>query len=118
MESQNENQLLSLVNKRMKFWNEETALAEIGTAEPKKSLSIYPVDAPATEALEQFLLFALEETTSPVVEESETQSRSLQVSISSKPSRGLKPTRKPEGISKITGVHEVTRGMARISASS
>lgn len=113
MEAQDENPLFSLVHKRMKFWN-DSSLTEVDVVKSKAVdlTNASNVDTPATAALEQFLRFAVEETLPEDVDESESLGRSLSATLAAKShSLTLKPTYLPQ-----LGVHEVTRGLARITA--
>jgi hypothetical protein len=126
---QDENPLLSLMGEHMKFWDDDQSLlADDSSVSSNKKRRLAPLvaieESPATNALEQFLRFAVEETTEagsfPSMDsmssidscESYLLSKpcSLMMSKQSKPSYHLRHM-------SPTSILDVTRGMAQISAS-
>ena len=118
---QEENPLFTLVRKRMKLWDDEPSLSlpetkplETTTKTAAKiQLKTLVVDTPATEALEQFLLFASSEETDATEDESPIRTNPVTLPPAAK---SLGMTRKTGFMTKLAGVHDVTRGLARITA--
>lgn len=126
------NPLLSLMGEHMKFWNESPALAEESIISSNKKRRLSPlastalaaVETPATAALESFLRFAVDdcEVTSldhfdddssySSIESTATSSPLCVRNFSSFSSKSCHKMMMP------TGIMDVTRGMAQISASS
>jgi hypothetical protein len=112
------NPLLSLMNHHMKFWVDQSSLAEESESSAKRQRMAPSVTdmTPATEALEQFLRFAIEETPLPLPMDDDCSTSSdgdLGSTSSSKSS--FSSLYKSKCNYRFTSVNEVTRGMAEIS---
>eukprot|EP00542_Grammatophora_oceanica_P009225 CAMPEP_0194047026 /NCGR_PEP_ID=MMETSP0009_2-20130614/23518_1 /TAXON_ID=210454 /ORGANISM="Grammatophora oceanica, Strain CCMP 410" /LENGTH=132 /DNA_ID=CAMNT_0038692537 /DNA_START=162 /DNA_END=560 /DNA_ORIENTATION=+ len=131
MEDVDSNPLLQLVNKRMKFHSSDddcsasAALVSFNNVRlsPLIPLTQTVVETPATSALEQFLQFAVEDLPPLTSVDDDDSSVGSEDSEASFP---LMPTLKPilhgrhmdcSRSSFLPIVHDVTRGMARMSAS-
>jgi hypothetical protein len=114
---------MRLVDERLKGWEQDSVLAEIATTAKKPRLSplVTLNDSPATEALEHFLRFAVEEV--PSIESLSTDNYTIEetsmfVESSLKLSRPCSLLSKTKANYRMSDINEVTYGMSRISASS
>ena len=110
------NPLLSLMDVHMKFWVDQSSLAEESSAKKQRMAPSVTETTPATEALEQFLRFATEETplSLPMDDDSSSSSDSDLASVSSSKS-SVSRMYKSKCNYRLTSLNDVTRGMAEIS---
>jgi hypothetical protein len=112
MDNIDSNPLLHIVNARMKYWKDDDAPLIENTAHSKKPRLLPMTPCPASFALESFLRMAVEDLV-PLSELAQTDDCTS--------FRPLKPRlialRNLDHHSVIPTLHDVTRGLARISAS-
>jgi hypothetical protein len=107
-----QNSLLSLLEVPSKIWDDDKSVDSVDSSSSKKR-RLEPLineDTPATKALEQFLLYASEESNFSLnIEFFETDdtlsSKSAYLPLYPKPKRNFR----------FGNIHDVTRGMAEIS---
>jgi hypothetical protein len=121
MDKMDSNPLFHTVNKRRKCCDDESAVVEISHS-TKKKLRLPPMNSsPASSALESFLLIAVMDL-APLEEFAYSDNCSVSSFFVGPSCRHQSKTsslvRKLEHHSLLPSVHDVTRGMARISASS
>jgi hypothetical protein len=121
MDNMDSNPLFHTVNKRMKCCDDESAFVEISHSTAKNVRLPSMNSNPASSALESFLLIAVMDF-APLEEFAYTDDCSVSSLFMMPSCRHKSKTsslvRKLEHHSLIPSVHDVTRGMARISASS
>jgi len=117
MESE-ENPLLCLIEKRMEVWSDsddDSVLSENSldsTSSKKRRLSndLYPLESPATAALEEFLSFGADETAFlDPLDISESLRKPMIFKLSP-----ISPLSKSKAVPSLL---DVTRGMSQVSAS-
>lgn len=118
MENIDEHPLLHLVNKRMKYWDDSAVIE--GRAATKVHCLSTVNTCPASSALESFLRIAVEDF-SPLSDFNKISDFSDKHHHNTSSYRSSKPCslvlRKLDRHSIIPSMHDVTRGMSRISAS-
>lgn len=118
MDNIDEHPLLHLVNKRMKSWD-DSAVLERCSASKNYCLSTANT-SPASSALESFLRIAVEDF-APLSDFNKFSDFSDKHLLNTSSYRNSKPCslilRKLDRRSMIPSMHDVTRGMSRISAS-
>jgi hypothetical protein len=110
------NPLLSLMDHHMKFWVDQSSLAEESSAKRQRMAPSVTDMTPATEALEQFLRFAIEETPLrlPLDDDCSTSS-DVDLGSTSSSKSSSSSLYKSKCNYRFTSVNDVTRGMAEIS---